>query len=449
MPESAVKVDVEDLSAVRRKLSIEVPAAEVAQEVDRAYRKLGKQAKVKGFRPGKVPRAVLELYYHKQVEQEVSEDLMRRSLADALKEKSLEPVSLNWPDTLPPVVAGEDFRFSVEMEVPPEFTVENYQGLTLEAPPEEDLDALLETRLKEIRENNAILQPLPETRAIENGDYVALDYQGYFAGKALAEAKQENMLLEVGAGRFSADFEKNLLGLAPEEETRFTVDLPQDYFNPLLAGKTVDFEVKIHGIKEKKVPEADDTFAQSLGGDFQTMADLREAVREDIIKGKERERQGRLENQALDQLLAAHAFEAPPSMIRQEQEGMLREQWQRLAQHGMNLEGLDPEKMLESLKPAAERRVRSNLILERLAAQEKITVDEAEVEEGLQRVAASTGREVEQVRQLYQERELFGILRRQLRDEKTIKFVLEHAKIVPAKETGVPEAPETEAQEKV
>ncbi|MFZ5451834.1 MAG: trigger factor [Thermodesulfobacteriota bacterium] len=443
MPESAVKVDVEDLGAVRRKLIIEVPAAEVAQEVDRAYRKLGKQAKVKGFRPGKVPRAVLELYYHKQVEQEVSEGLMRRSLGEALKEKSLEPVSLNWPDALPPVVAGEDFRFSIEMEVPPEFTAENYQGLTLEAPPEEDLDALVERRLEDIRENNAILQPLAETRAIEEGDYVALDYQGYFAGKALAEAKQENMLLEVGAGRFSPDFEKHLLGLAPETETRFTVDLPQDYFNPLLAGKTVDFEVKIHGIKEKVVPDLDDIFAQSLEGNFQTMADLREAIREDIIKVKERERQGRLENQVLDQLLAAHTFEAPPSMILQEQEGMLREQMQRMAQHGLNLAGLNQEKILESLKPAAERRVRSNLLLKRIAVQEGITVDEAEVEEGLQRVAVGTGREVEQVRQLYRESDLFGILRRQLRDEKTLKFLLEQAQIVPA-----PEAESSEVQEK-
>lgn len=440
MTQSAVKVEVEDLSAVTRKLRIEVPAAEVAQEVDRAYRKLGKQAKVKGFRPGKVPRSVLELYYRKQIEQEVSEELMRRSLGEALKEKSLEPVNLNWPETMPPVVAGEDFRFSVEMEVPPEFKVENYQGLTLEAPPEEDIDALAEARLEEIRENNAILRPLEEPRSIQEGDFVALDYQVHFGGKALAEGKQENFLLEVGEGRFNLDFEKQLLGLAPDAESRFTVDLPQDFFNPLLAGKTVDFEVKIQAIKEKVVADLDDAFAQSLGGNFQTVADLREAVREDIIKVKERERQGRLENQALDQLLAAHTFEVPPSMIRQEQEAMLREQWQRLMQHGVNLEGLNQEKMLESVRVGAERRVRTNLLLERLASQEGITVDDAEVEEGLQRVAASTGRELAQVRQLYEERQLFGILRRQLQDEKTLKFVLEQAEIVPA--------PETEAQEK-
>jgi trigger factor len=440
MTESAMKVEMEDLSAVTRKLRIEVPSAEVTQEVDRAYQKLGKQAKVKGFRPGKVPRSILELYYRKQVEQEVSEELVRRSLREALKEKALEPVSLNWPEALPAVVAGEDFRFSVEMEVPPEFKVENYQGLTLTVPEVEVTDALVDTRLDEIRERNAILQPVGESRGIQAGDYVALDYQGYFAGKALAEGKQENYLLEVGAGRFNKDFENNLLGLLPEGESRFAVDLPNDFFHPLLAGKVIEFEVKIQAIKEKVVQDLDDAFAQGLGGDFQTLADLRQAVREDIIKEKDRERQHLLETQALDQLLTAHAFEVPPSLIRQEQEDLLREQWQRMSQHGLNLAGLDQEKMLESMRATAERRVRIRLLLERLALQEGITVDDAEAEAGLERLAAGTGRELAQVRQFYEEHQLLGVLRRQLQDEKTVKFIVDHAQIV--------SAPEAEAQEK-
>jgi trigger factor len=440
MTESAVKVEVEDVNPVTRKLRVEVPAAEVSQEVDRAYRNLGKKAKVKGFRPGKVPRSVLELYYRKQVEHEVSEELVRRSLREALKEKELEPVSLNWPEVLPPVVAGEDFRFSVEMEVPPEFEVENYQGLTLTVPEVEVTDALVEERLEEIRERNAILKPLAEPRGIQTGDYVALDYQGHFGGKALAEAKQENYLLEVGAGRFNLDFENNLLGLMPEGESRFAVELPKDFFHPLLAGKVIEFEVKIQAIKEKAVPDLDDAFAQGLGGNFQTLADLRQAVGEDIIKDKERERQRLLESQALELLLGAHAFEAPPSMIRQEQEDILRDQWQRMAQHGLNLAGLDQEKMLESVKPTAERRVRTRLLLARLAKQEGISVDDAEVEAGLEQLAASTGRDVAQVRQFYQENQLLGVLRRQLVDEKTVKFLVDHAHIGPA--------PEAEAQEK-
>ena len=440
MTESAVKVEMEDMGAVKRKLLIEVPSAEVTQEVDRAYRKLGKQAKVKGFRPGKVPRSVLELYYHKQVEQEVSEELVRRGLREAMKEKSLEPVSLNWPEALPAVVAGEDFRFSVEMEVPPEFEVENYQGLTLKAPEVEVTDALVDERLDEIRERNAMLRPLAEPRGIQNGDYVALDYQGYFAGKPVATSKQENFLVEVGAGRFNLDFENNLLGLMPEGESRFTVALPNDFYDPLQAGKEIEFQVKIQAIKEKVVADLDDDFAQNLGGNFQTLADLREAVREDIIKEKDRARQSLLENQALEQLMAAHTFEVPPSMIRQEQEDLLREQWQRLAQHGLNLAGMDQEKMLESIKPAAEKRVRTRLLLERLARQEGISVDDTEVDAGLQRIAAGTGRELAQVRQFYEENQLLEVLRRQLQDEKTVKFILDHAQI--------DTAPEAETQEK-
>jgi trigger factor len=180
---------------------------------------------------------------------------------------------------------------------------------------------------------------------------VVLDYQGYFAGEALTEAKAENIYMELGSGKFNLDFEKNLLGLMPGAETRFAVDLPSDFFNPLIAGKVIDFQVKVHEVKEKAVPELDDDFAQSLGGDFQTAADLRQAVREDIIKNRERERQGKLEDQALDQLIAAHPFEAPPALIRQEQEAMLRDQLSFLQQQKLNLEGLDLENMLERTKP--------------------------------------------------------------------------------------------------
>lgn len=440
MTESAVRVEMEDLGAVKRKLRIEVPSAEVTQEVDRAYRNLGKQARVKGFRPGKVPRSVLELYYHKQVEQEVSEELVRRGLREAMKEKSLEPVSLNWPEALPAVVAGEDFRFSVEMEVPPEFEVENYQGLTLKAPEVEVTDTMVDERLNEIRERNAMLRPLAEPRAIQNGDYVALDYQGYYEGKPVATSKQENFLVEVGAGRFNLDFENNLLGLQPDAESRFSVELPNDFYDPLQAGKVIEFQVKIQAIKEKVVMDLDDSFAQSLGGNFQTLADLREAVREDIIKEKDRERQALLENQVLEQLMAAHAFEVPPSLIRQEQEDLLREQWQRLAQHGLNLAGMDQEKMLESIKPAAEKKVRTRLLLERVARQEGFSIDDAEVEAGLQRIATGTGREVAQVKQFYEEHQLLEVLRRQLQDEKTLKFIVDHAQI--------DTAPEAETQEK-
>jgi trigger factor len=432
MTENHTTVQMESLSDIKRKLQIAVAAAEVTAEVDRAYKNLGKRAKVKGFRPGKVPRSVLEMYYKKQVQEEVSEILVRRSLDEALREQRLTAVGFHWPEPLPPVIAGEDFRYQVEVEVPPDFAAEGYQGLTLEDPGAEVADEEVEKRLDDIRQSNAMLSPLKEPRALREGDFVVLDYQGYFAGEELAEAKADNIYMELGSGKFNLDFEKNLLGLMPGAETRFTVDLPSDFFNPLVAGKTIDFQVKVHEVKEKAVPELDDAFAQSLGGDFQTAADLRQAVQEDIIKNRERERQGRLEDQALDQLIAAHPFEAPPALIRQEQELMLRDQLSFLQQQGLNLEGLDIENMLERNEAKAERRVRVRLIFDKIAAQENISVDAAEVDQELAGIAERSKRPAAEVRQFYQENNLLAGLERQLRDKKVMQLIVDAANLVPA-----------------
>ncbi len=432
MPECLIQVEVENLSDIKRKLAIVVAREEVAQEVNRAYRDLGKRVKVKGFRPGKTPRSVLELYYGKQVQQEVSDNLVRRCLGEALKEKALEPVGVNWPEPLPKVITGEEYRFTVELEVTPKFTVENYTNLTLEDPGVEVTDDMVNQRLEEIRQSNAMLQPLTESREVQEGDFVVLSYQGYFAGQALDEGRADNTFMEVGAGKFNLDFERQLIGLAPESETRFAVSLPNDFFNPLLAGKVVEFQVKVHDIKVKVTPDLNDDFAQSLGGNFQSLADLRTAVREDIIKTKETERQSRLEQQVLDQLLAATTFEVPPSLISREQENMLREQLHWMEQQGINLEGLDFNKMLESVRPRAERRVRARLLLDRLAAQENLSLDKAEIDANLARLAEKRGQTIEQVRQHCQEQQVLEALTRQWRDDKIMKYIIDQADLVPS-----------------
>jgi len=432
MTESALKVEMENLSGVKRKLKIEVPSTEVTQEVDRAYRELGKRAKVKGFRPGKAPRSVLEMYYHKDIDHDVSETLVRRSLGEALKDKGLEAINLSWPEPAPPVVAGEDYCYSVEIEVSPEFTAEDYLGLTLSAPEVAVTDAEVEARLEEIRQGNALLKPPAEDRGVREGDFVVLDHQAHFAGQPVEGGKSEGAYLEVGSGKFNAEFEGNLVGLKAGAEVRFPVSLPADFANPLIAGKVIDFQVKVHEVKEKVVPELDDAFARNLGGNFQTLADLRTAVREDIITAKERERQAYLENQVADRLLARHQFEAPPSLIAQEQENMLRDQMDRFSQQGFNPSGMDTAKMLEVMKPMAERRVRVRLVLSRIADQENLAVDEAETDAALARIAVNNRRDVAEIKKFYEEHDLLGALRRTLLDDKTMKLLLDKAEITAA-----------------
>jgi trigger factor len=429
MTESTRQVEIENLSEVKRKVRIAVPSDEVTQELDRAYREVGRQAKIKGFRPGKAPRSVLEMYYGKQVEQDVSDALVRRSLGEVLKDRELEPVNLSWPEPLPAVVAGQEFRYSVELEITPEFTAEDYLGLQLEAPEVTVTDAEVDERLEEIRQGNAMLKPVTEDRGVQTGDFAVLDYQAYFAGQPVEGAKAEGTYVEVGTGKFSTGFEENLVGLKAGAESRFAVDLPNDFFNPLLAGKTVDFQVKVLEVKEKEVPPLDDAFAQNLGGNFQTVADLRTAVREDIITGKERERQAYLENQVGDKLLARHQFELPPFLVSQEQQNLVRDQIERFGQHGMNPAQIDTARMMEVMKPMAERRVRVRLVLERIAAQEGLGVDDAEMDAAMARIAVRSRRDVAEIQKFYQEHDLMGSLRRTLLDEKTMKLLLDKAEI--------------------
>jgi trigger factor len=447
MTESALKVEMENLSEVKRKLTIEVPSAEVTQAVDRAYRELAKKAKVKGFRPGKVPRSVLEMYYHKDIDHDVSEALVRQSLGEALKDKGLEAINLSWPEPAPSVVTGEDYRYSVEIEVAPEFTAEDYMGLALAAPEVVVADDEVEARLEEIRQGNAMLKPPAEDRGVQAGDFVVLDYQAHFAGQPVEGGKAEGTYVEVGSGKFNAEFETNLLGLKAGAEARFPVSLPDDFANPLIAGKVVDFAVHVQEVKEKVVPELDDTFAKNLGGNFQTLADLRSAVREDIIKGKEQERQALLENQVSDHLLARHQFEAPPSLITQEQENMLREQMDRFRQHGMDTAGMDPGRILEVMKPMAERRVRVRLILSHIADQENLAVDEAEMDAALARIAVNNRTDVAKIKNFYEEHDLLGALRRTLLDDKTMKLLLDKAEITAAAAEAAAPAGEKDEKE--
>lgn len=425
-----MKVEVEEVSPVQRKLWIEVPFQDVEEKLGRAYRALGKKAKVKGFRPGKAPRSILERLYRKQVEEEVSQDLLRHSLSEALEEVKLRPVMLRMPERVPVLVPGDGFKFSVELEIAPDFTVENYLGLTVTATEVEVTEAMINQRLEEIRELNAWLKPIAADRPIQSGDYVSIGYESWLEGELVTGGGSENQHLQVGAGKFYPEFEQHLIGLRRGQEASFRLDVPPDFFNPALAGKTVDFQVKIHEISEKELPALDDEFAKALGGNFQSLEDLRQAVKQDIIKKVKQQQEVQLHNQVIDQLLRQTSFEVPPSLIRQEQQRLLRDQLEALYRRGLNLAGLDQEKMLESLRDLAERRARIHLIMDKIADQEGITVSDAEIEAGYQRMAALWGEPVERLKELFREHQREAELKRQVREDKTIQMLLDQANVV-------------------
>lgn len=436
-----MEVKVEEISPVERRLSVAVPSQNVDKQMDLAYRTWGKKAKIKGFRPGKVPRAILQRYYGKEIEEQVSQELFRQSLNEALDEAKLQPVMVKAPHNLPPLVQGDVFSYSVELEVAPDFTPENYLNLELESTPVVVTEEMMDSRLEELRQRQSALEPIEEVRPVKEKDFVVLDYQAYENNEPIEGGGSHNAYLEVGDGKLPAEFENRLVGLNKGEEIAFDMEVPADFINPAIAGKSVEFKVKLVEIKKLVVPDLDDTLAQMFSEKFKTLADLRQAVREDLERRGEQENYEKLRQQAMDLIVQNNPVEVPPSLIRQEQERLVRQQLQMLESRGLNIAGLDPEKMLERVKEVAEKQTRVNLILDKIADQEGLAITEADLEDGYLRVADQAGDSLEMVKKIYQQRRLEDDFKSQIRAEKTVEFLIDKANVKGAATT------ETEAKE--
>ena len=255
-----MKANVEEISAIKKKVSVEIPEDQVSQEINSFYVDLGKKAKIKGFRPGKVPRNILERYFKDYVKAEVIQKLIQETYPQALSETNLQPVS-------PPMIdpgefeGGKSFQYSVVIEVKPDIKLEGYTGLKIEGKKEEVKEEEIEDRLKALQNLHANLKTVSEVRAIQKGDYVIIDYEASLDGKPLEGGKAVDFTVEVGSGQFIPAFEEKLIGIKPEGESDIEVSFPEDYGYQKWAGKTISFHVKIKEIKEKILPPLDDEFA--------------------------------------------------------------------------------------------------------------------------------------------------------------------------------------------
>ena len=424
-----MEVKLEEISPVERKLSVAVPSQNVDKQMDLAYRNWGKKAKIKGFRPGKIPRSILQQYYGKEIEEQVSQELFRQSLNEALDEVKLQPVMVKMPKSLPPLVQGDAFSYSVELEVAPDFTPEKYLNLDLNSAPVVVTEEMVDGRLEDLRQRQATLVPILEERPIRDKDFVVLNYQAYENGAAIEGGGSENAYLEVGAGKLPAEFENRLVGLKKGEDVAFAMDVPADFINPAIAGKSVEFKVNVVEIKKLEVPELDDVFAQTLSEKFKTLAELRQAVLVDLEQRGERENYEKLRQQLLDQIIENNPVEVPPSLVRQEQERLVSQQLNMLQGRGLNIAGLDPEKMLERVLEVAQKQTRVNLILDKIAALEGLTVTDEDMEAGYQRIADQAGDSPQMVKKVYQQRQLVDDLKSQILAEKTVEFLIDKANV--------------------
>ena len=424
-----MKVHVEEISPIKKKVHVEVPEDHVAKEIDSFYDELKKKAKIKGFRPGKAPRSILERYFKDYTTGEVLQRLIQETFPKALSEVSCSPVA---PPAFDPqeLESGKPFRYAAIVEVKPEIKIEDYAGLNLEGKKEDVGDEELEERLKSLQNLHAQLKTISEPREIRTGDYVILDYDAKMDGKPLDEGKGIDVPVEVGSGRFIPTLEEKLIGLKPEDERDVDVSFPADYAYKKWAGKTVSFHVKVKEIKEKILPALDEEFAKDLGG-FDSLEALKVKLREDMQKAKEMALDRHLKDQIVDQLLQKNSFEIPPSLVEDQNQALVSEAKLRLASQGMNLKDMDisEDKLREDYRAVAERQVKTYLILEKIAGQEGISVSDEEVQDRLKEISERSHQKLDAVKRYYEKNGLIPEIQAGILGDKTLNFLLEKSNV--------------------
>ena len=312
-----MKANLEDISAVKKKVTVEIEAKEVDNRLDKAYREYGKKAKIRGFRPGKIPRRILENYFAEQVVEDVTREIVNDTLAKAMEETKAVPVSM-------PVIENESlkvnqtFKYSALVEVRPKFELKDYKGLQVEKEIYSVNDQDVEKHLREIRETHGKLINIDEDRGVAEGDYVILEYEGFEGEKALEGIKSHNFLLRIGSNDFHPDFEKALIGIHKGDQTEIRVDFEDSYYHAKLAGKSVDFKVKVIEIKKMELPELNDEFASKLGADFDSLEALKEKIKEDLTTREEKRIDKELKERILKQISDQVSFELPESLVEAE-----------------------------------------------------------------------------------------------------------------------------------
>lgn len=425
-----MKTTLEDISPVKKKLLIAIDSKEVDKKLNQAYGEIRKTAKIPGFRPGKVPRKILETYFGNQVIDDVTRGLISESFPKAVDEIKTFPLGQPILEK-EALKQGQDFNYSAIIEVRPEFEVKDYLGLDVEKEIFSISEEDVQKRLEEIREANGKMASIEEERLIRDGDFVIVDYKGFEDGRPMEDVNSSNLLVKVGKNDFHPKFDEALIGLKKEDETEVGIDFEEDFYHTKLAGKSVNFKIKIVDIKELVLPELNDEFASNLGAELKDLDGLKDELKKAITSQEEKRIDGELKRRLLEKISGGIDFELPEVLIDAEIDFSARRLNDNLERSGSSLEkaGISEAGLKKEFRPASEKRVREMLILDRIAKQDQIDIDDDDFEEGYGKLAESMGQDVETVKKYYEARGQVDSLKEELLKEKTLNYLVDHANI--------------------
>jgi trigger factor len=422
-----MKTEFTDVSATQKTLTIEIPVDVVAAEINRVAKGYTKQARIPGFRPGKVPTTLVKQRFKEQILHDVAHGLIPRAVDEALQERGIEPVDTpNIKDVA--LEEGQPLTFTAAIETVPPFDVGDLSTIEATRHATDVNDEAVEKTLQQLRQRGAKHEPV-ENRGVEDGDTVVLDIE-----RKDAEGKpdrHEDVSLELGSPANPPGFDAQLLGLRTGETKTFTTHFPEDYTVKEMANTDVEYTVMVKDIRRKVLPELDDEFAKDLGA-FESLSALRDRVRADLLQESEEHARQHLRTDVLKQLSDRVTFDLPPSLVEREMDRRIEEFASRLVQQNVDPRqaGIDWGQFRESQRDPARASVASALALDEIARREGLTVSAEDVDKEIERFAVRAGRTPAALRAQLEKEGSVPRLATGLRREKAVDLVLSRARIL-------------------
>lgn len=421
-----MKTEFTDVSETKKTLTIEIPSDIVDAEIDRVARDYSKQARLPGFRPGKVPSNIIKQRFREQIHHDVMHDLIPRAVEEALQERGIEPVST--PDIKDVSLrAGEPLKFTADIETVPPFDPGDLSTITLRQHPSTITEDALEKTLERLRGRSAKHETV-EGRPVSDRDTAVVDLD-----RADPDGKvdhHEGVAIEIGAAGNPPGFDENLLGLNVGDEKTFVIHFPEDYSVTAMANTDVTYTVRVKEIRRKVLPELDDEFAKDIG-DFASLAALRDRVRADMQADAEQHAKQHVRSDLLKQLGQRVGFELPSSLIEREIDRRLEEFARRLMDQGVDPRkaGVDWGQFREAQREPARDAVASALVLDEIARRENLTVATEDVDKEVAQFAERSGRTPAALRAQLEKEGGLARLAAGLRREKAVDFAMSRAKM--------------------
>ena len=424
-----MEVSIEETGELSRAIKVIVPEKDVQKKLKKAYRKLAADVTIKGFRKGKVPQKILEKNYGESVHNEVADELVQETYFDVLGDSKLDAVV--HPDIKEHSFDDEGtFTYVAEIDIKPEFELGQYKDLEIELPEFVVDDEAINARLEELRQEHAPLKTVEE-RPSADGDLLTIDFTASKDGKPMDNVHGQDYSVDIGSGKNGVEFEQALVGLNAGDETTKTIDFPEDFSNQLLAGSEVEFHIIVKDIKERILPELDDEFAQEVSSDFKTLEDLKADIRAKILKEHEDNKSGDIVDVIMLKLMENHEFPIPERLVAYEVAQHVKQLEETLEKQGTDLEaaGLSRDKLIEDYKGDAEKRVKGDFILKKIAEEEEIKVSDEDMAAAFKRIGDQYSMPIEQVKQYFARREDLLPLMHEILNEKIVEFLRDASKI--------------------